>query len=228
MSPGAGAVDKQRGRPKALSRGRIVDEALKLGPEEFSLPHVAEALDVSLQALYHYFPNKEALADAMVEQINELVDISDHEAPWDQYLRSVLIEYRAFLKQSDYAFGRGSRVHELSFFRVAGKKSEKILERLNGFIGSLEAEGLSHSQCIEVWILFQDFVRHSVLTGASQGGLLAGWQELQSDLQGLDLERLNKLQALQEMPSPDIESAFSAAVDVWIGGIAKRYGLKES
>ncbi len=203
-----------------------MDEALKLRADEFSLPRVAEELGVSLQALYHYFPNKEALSHAMAQQINELVEIADHEVPWDQYLRTVLHEYRAFLKHSDYAFGRGSRVNELSFFRVAGKKSEKFLERLNGFLGSLEAEGLSRPECIEVWIIFQDFVRHSVLTGATQKDLKETWQELQSDLKKSDPDSLPQLQPLKKSPAPDIEATFDAAVEVLISGIAKRYGLK--
>ena len=221
-------MDKRRGRPKSLNRERIVDEALKLQPHEFSLPRVAEELGVSLQALYHYFPNKEALSAAMVQRLNELVEIADNQVPWHEYLRTVLKEYRAFLKQSDYAFGRGSRVNELSFFRVAGERSEKFLTRFNGFIASFEAEGLTRPQCIEIWIIFQDFVRHSSLTGASQQGLDDAWKELQADLKEISTENLPQLQALKKKASaPDIEATFDAAVDVLIGGIAKRYGLSE-
>ena len=219
-------MERQRGRPRALNREVIISEALKLRPHDFSLPRVAEELGVSLPALYHYFPNKEALASAMVEQINELVKLADHQVVWHQYLRTVLIEYRAFLKQSDYAFGRGSREKEVSFFRVAGKKSEKLLERFNGFIQSLAREGLSPSECVEVWIVFQDFVRNSVLTGASQADLTESWEELHADLKSIELDDLTHLQALPDMPSPDAEATFEAAVEVLIGGLAKRYGLK--
>ena len=219
-------MERQRGRPRALNRDVIISEALKLRPEDFSLPRVAEELGVSLPALYHYFPNKEALASAMVEQINELVNLADHQVVWHQYLRTVLVEYRAFLKQSDFAFGRGSREKEFSFFRVAGKKSEKFLMRFNGFVESLSREGLSPSECVEVWIVFQDFVRHSVLTGACQADLTDSWKELHADLKSTGLDALTHLRTLPDTPCPDAEATFEAAVDVLIGGLAKRYGLK--
>ena len=220
-------MENRKGRRGTLTQEKIVREALRFRPDEFSFARIAESLGVSLQALYHYFPHKDALAEAMAEELNQLVDIEDHNAPWHEYLRSVLLSYRVFLKQSEYAYGRGSRLDELSFFRVGGKASERLLERFNGFIESLEKEGLSRSQCVEIWIVFQDFVRHSVLTGASQESLLAGWGELQADLESSDQELLPRLQTLREMPCPDIEATFAAAVDVLIGGIAKRYGLKE-
>jgi len=219
-------MERQRGRPRALNREVIINEALKLPPDEFTLPRVAEDLGVSLPALYHYFPNKEALADAMAEQINELVDLADHYLPWHEYLRGVLTEYRSFLKQSDYAFGRGSRVSDLSCFRIAGKRSEKLLQRLNGFIESLESEGMSSTQSIEIWMVFQDFVRHSVLTGASQDALEESWQDFQSDLRRAEADSIPTVANLDDMPCPDVEAIFEAAVDVLIFGIAKRYGLK--
>ena len=219
-------MERKRGRPRALNRDVIVNEALKLRPEEFTLPRVAEELGVSLPALYHYFPNKEALSGAMARRLNELVDIADNEVLWHQYLRTVLRGYRAFLQQSDYAFGRGSRVNELSFFRVAGEKSEKFLIRFNGFLSALQSEGLSTDQAVEVWMVFQDFVRHSVFTGATEEGMRESWSELQADLQEVEAESIPRVTQLLDRPCPDIDATFEAAVDVLVLGIAQRYGLK--
>ena len=81
-------------------------------------------------------------------------------------------------------------------------------------------------ECVEVWIVFQDFVRNSVLTGASQADLTESWKVLHADLKSTGLDALTHLQALADTPCPDAEATFEAAVDVLIGGLAKRYGLK--
>lgn len=66
---------KKRGRPKLdvipLSRERIVAAAaqvLATGAADVSMRAVASELGVHVMALYHYFRDKQALLDAMVEQ----------------------------------------------------------------------------------------------------------------------------------------------------------------
>lgn len=218
-------TEKPKGRPGSLTREIILREAMRLESSEFSFGKVAELLGVSLQALYYYFPNKEALSEALAEEINRSVHFGDHDRPWHAYMRKVLFDYRDFLKQSEYAFGRGAREDELSFFRISGQPSERLLGRFNGFIITLRREGLALPQCIEIWIIFQDFVRHSALTGASQETLLEGWNELQTDLANFDLTPWPELQELPELSPPEIEATYNAAVDNLISGIAHRYNL---
>ena len=218
-------TEKPKGRPGSLTREIILREAMRLESSEFSFGKVAELLGVSLQALYYYFPNKEALSEALAEEINRSVHLGDHERPWHAYMRKVLFDYRDFLKQSEYAFGRGSREDELSFFRISGQPSERLLERFNGFISTLRREGLALPQCIEIWIIFQDFVRHSALTGASQENLLEGWNELQTDLANFDITPWPELQDFTELSPPEIETTYNAAVDNLISDIAHRYNL---
>lgn len=71
----AQANPKQRGRPRldapSLSRERILSAASQLvaaGDPDVNMRAVASALGVNPMALYHYFSNKQALRDAMVEQ----------------------------------------------------------------------------------------------------------------------------------------------------------------
>ena len=66
---------KKRGRPKRdaipLSQERIVAAAAQLlatGATDVSMRAVASVLGVQVMALYHYFGDKQALLDAMVEQ----------------------------------------------------------------------------------------------------------------------------------------------------------------
>lgn len=66
---------KQRGRPRLdaspLSRQRILSTAMQLiasGASDVSMRAVASELGVNVMALYHYFSDKQALRNAMVEE----------------------------------------------------------------------------------------------------------------------------------------------------------------
>lgn len=56
-----------------LTREKILAKAVELidaqGVERFSMRRLGEALDVEAMALYHYFPNKDAMLDAVVARI---------------------------------------------------------------------------------------------------------------------------------------------------------------
>jgi AcrR family transcriptional regulator len=62
------------GRPP-LTREVIVDKAIELidadGLEAFSMRRLGEALGVEAMAMYHYFPNKDAILDGVVARILE-------------------------------------------------------------------------------------------------------------------------------------------------------------
>jgi len=58
-----------------LSRAKIVEKAIELldaeGVEGLSMRHLGDALGVEAMALYHHFPNKEAILDGVVQRIIE-------------------------------------------------------------------------------------------------------------------------------------------------------------
>ncbi len=58
-----------------LTREKIVEKAIELldaeGVEGISMRHLGEALGVEAMALYHHFPNKDAILDAVVTRIIE-------------------------------------------------------------------------------------------------------------------------------------------------------------
>jgi len=215
-----------RGRPGHLTRETIVREALRIPAEEFSLGRLAESLGVSPQSLYHYFPSKESIASAMAEEVNRTVPVTSRDLPWRDYLGSVLRGYRAFLRSNDYAFARGLPVDGLSFFRIAGKPSPAMLERLNGFMYVFREAGLNADEAIEVWVLFQNFLRRSDLHRASQEALRKGWDELQKDLEGIDGELLRELAPLRGKECPSMDDLYESIVEGIIEGIAARYKLK--
>jgi len=65
---------RKEGR-EPLSREKIVEKAIELldaeGVEGLSMRHLGDALGVEAMALYHHFPNKEAILDGVAQRIIE-------------------------------------------------------------------------------------------------------------------------------------------------------------
>lgn len=68
------------GRQPRLSRDIIIEQALallqELNAEELTMTRIAERLDVTTMSLYKYFPNREALLDALAEHTFALFENS--------------------------------------------------------------------------------------------------------------------------------------------------------
>ena len=88
-----GAAPGLRERKKQRTRATIVDVAARLcaqqGYEKTTVDQIAEAADVSPRTFSRYFPNKEAVVGALIEETSEHVahalirqprDITEHEA----------------------------------------------------------------------------------------------------------------------------------------------------
>jgi AcrR family transcriptional regulator len=86
-------------RPAPLTREGIVDAALVLIGDEglaaFSTRKLGERLGCEAMSIYHHFPSKQHLLDALVEHAIQSVDVPEPAAdPLDQ-LRTALHSYRA-------------------------------------------------------------------------------------------------------------------------------------
>ena len=73
----AQVIKKRQGRPPTMEnpRGRILDEAAALfardGYESASLGSLADAVGVTKAAIYHYYPNKKEIYEAIIVQTLE-------------------------------------------------------------------------------------------------------------------------------------------------------------
>jgi AcrR family transcriptional regulator len=92
------------GRPSArkrapLSRERIVGAALALverdGLEALSMRNLGRELRCEAMSLYHVFPSKQHLADALVEQALASIEFPDAALPPLERLRGIFHAYRA-------------------------------------------------------------------------------------------------------------------------------------
>jgi AcrR family transcriptional regulator len=87
-----------RGAALPLSRQRIVAAALRLVEREglaaFSMRKLGDALGVEAMSLYHFFPSKQHLADAMVDAAISTVEFAPASAPALEQLRVCSRGYR--------------------------------------------------------------------------------------------------------------------------------------
>src|SRR5690242_12845655 len=86
-------------RAEPLSRGRIVDAALALveevGLAAFSMRKLGEHLGREAMSLYHHFPSKQHLLDALVEHAISKVIVPPVGPDGPDRLRRTVASYRA-------------------------------------------------------------------------------------------------------------------------------------
>jgi AcrR family transcriptional regulator len=108
-----GATDKRtskRKKPPALTRERIRSEALALieaeGLEAFSTRKLGAALGCEAMAIYWYYPSKEALLDAVVDELMSRIGRVAAPEPkdWVEALREVARAYRGLAHAHPNAF----------------------------------------------------------------------------------------------------------------------------
>lgn len=89
------------GRRAGLSRELIAEKAVELsattGVEGWSVRDIAGALDVVPSVIYHYFPNKEAICDAVVDKVCAHIEVPDASLEWKPWFRTMAHNLRPAL-----------------------------------------------------------------------------------------------------------------------------------
>jgi AcrR family transcriptional regulator len=96
--------------PRApLSRERVLRTAVAFadrhGLESLSMRKLADELGAGAMSLYHYFPNKEQLLDAMVDVVFSEIEPPSLELDWKTAMRSRAISTREALNRHRWAVG---------------------------------------------------------------------------------------------------------------------------
>jgi AcrR family transcriptional regulator len=108
---------RRKHAPRELTAERIRDVALALidraGLDAFSTRKLGEALGCEAMAIYYYYPSKEALLDAVVDQMMAGVaaEVGTETADWVDAMRKVAHAYR-----------RVARVHPKAFPLLATRR----------------------------------------------------------------------------------------------------------
>src|SRR5215218_3054708 len=100
----AAPVKRGRRGPRALTEDEILDAALGLldegGPAAASVRGIAAKVGVAPNAVYTYFPDKDAVIQALVERLFGEVDhdvFADRTQPWRSRVQALALELRARL-----------------------------------------------------------------------------------------------------------------------------------
>ncbi|WKR21577.1 TetR/AcrR family transcriptional regulator [Actinomyces israelii] len=85
-------------RRAGLNRGAVLDQAVRLsqehGVEGWSMRDIARSLDVVPSVIYHYYPQKDDLCDAVVEEVCSTVELPDADLGWKEWFTALLTAYR--------------------------------------------------------------------------------------------------------------------------------------
>lgn len=92
-------TSRKRSRRGPLTRERIEQAALDLierdGLDAFSTRRLGNALGCEAMSIYHHFPSKAHLLDALVERVLGEIELPALDAPWQTQLREAACGYRA-------------------------------------------------------------------------------------------------------------------------------------
>ena len=213
-------AERQRGRPATLTREMILEAAADIAMGKFSFRAVADALGVSAQSIYHYFPNKNALLGAMAEDsVTKFPTVDTHD--WRSYFRTSLVGYRSWLLNSASAV----LVPEINgtWARFNDEPSEAVLNLMESFVSFFVAAGFTSHQAIEVWNLGTTLVVRSLIARLGDEEIADHFQALQEDVRSLGAENFPTLSEALSQEPPLAQDMFERIVEVAIEGVAAVY-----
>ncbi len=146
-----------------LTRDRIAQAALHLidahGLAEFSTRKLGAELGCEAMAFYNHFPSKEAILDAVVEQMMAKVAIAPKEAgTWVERARLFARSFRAL-----------ARVHPRAFPLIATRRfnAPGTLAMLETAYGAFLAEGFDPLSAVKVYRTLGNFLAGTALNEIS-------------------------------------------------------------
>ena len=130
------------GRPRLLTRARVIETAAKMTPGELTMTRVAETLGVSVGTLYQYVADRDELVRLVIEErLRTLPLPADTGQHWSQYLREYVSRLTALLS-ADIK----------SLIQVLGLEStlEPELRLTEAFYAALVARGFELDEAVAI------------------------------------------------------------------------------
>lgn len=143
----------------ALTRARVVDAASRVadagGLAAVSMRNVGRELGVEAMSLYHHIAAKDALLDALADQIFTEIDLPPVDAPWRPAMAGRAASARAVLSRHPWALGL------IESRRNPGPAS---LRHHDAVLGCLRRNGFSVALAAHAFSLLDAYVYGFVLT----------------------------------------------------------------
>ncbi len=209
-------------RPR-LSREEVVRAALAIvdrdGFEGFSMRKLGAELGVDPMAVYHYFPNKAAVLDGIVDAVqSEIVPLPDDDAPWDIRLREIIRAWRRALRAHPHALPVLSTHPVLS--ETGLRQWEAAAEILHS-VGFMPVEALQAIRCISGYVVGVTLAE----VGQQPGGVPdPTMEEVATRIAQLPQGEFPILKAAFLGGTPyNPDAKFEDGLDLFIGGLKARH-----
>ena len=142
-----------------LSRQRIELAALELIEKEglaaFSIRKLGGALGVEAMSIYHYFPGKAHILDALIDHIiAEMFPFPPAELPWQEKLRRIAHQWRDLLRKRPSLF---------TFIATHRLNTRMGLRWINETIRTCGEAGLTREQTVRMFRTFGYYLNGAVL-----------------------------------------------------------------
>ena len=226
MGQAKGSSPKRGGRPRAgqeaLSRGRILDAALRLVDEEgmgaLSMRRLGAELGVNPMSIYHHLPGKGAVISGLVELVfsGMRVRYSDG-SPWQDQVRAWAETYRDLVRSHPNLV--------LEIVSSAAAATEAVLLVNEPLYAALDEAGLPPAEVVVVADSVVDFVHgFAIAEGAQPPGHPFDRREL---LEHLETGAANVLPTMRRVfraltadeARYDFDRGFDAGLSILLMGI---------
>lgn len=206
-----------RPRP-VLSRERIVATALAMidrdGLEKTSMRRLGAELGADPMAVYHYFPNKAALLDGVVEAVyRTMVVPSDDDRSWQEYARAFADAMRATLLRHPRA---------LPAIATRPVTSPVVLAMIESLASRLMRAGADASTSLDVVNCVAMFTIGHAL--AEAGEPVGGDSGAAVDVPALVALLPTLAAALADGYEFDFDRQYQLGLDLLIDGLGRRIG----
>jgi AcrR family transcriptional regulator len=221
-----GESRRRAGRPgpgqKTLSRGRILDAALRLvdaeGMEALSMRRLAADLGVNPMSIYHHVSGKDALITGLVEAVfSEARPPTPDGGTWQERVRESARAYRSL--------ARAHPTLVLALLADAAAVSVGLVQIAEPVYAALDDAGLSPLIAARAADTVADFVHGFVLGEvANPSGQWSIGPELLRRTDGPQAARVPTMRRIFESLAEqgaqyDYEAAFEAGLDILVRGI---------
>ncbi len=156
-----------------LSREKIVDKALEIldaeGVEGLSMRRLGEALGVEAMALYHHFPNKDAILDGVlariIDETGPAMPVANAESDW----KSVMMSGPA-------SAGRAIAAHPRSGYLFLGRQynTAESLAMLEAPLQILRSAGFEGQDLVDAAHAIFAYIAGWYMLSSGQGGSWSG------------------------------------------------------
>ncbi|MGI9601066.1 MAG: TetR/AcrR family transcriptional regulator [Acidimicrobiales bacterium] len=206
-----------RGRPCTIDRSRILAAARELPIDQLTMASLARHLGVTPAALYHYFPNRDAVFDALAADLVDGVTVPDPELPWSDFLEQLAGNLRAHLLDSPWALALTGRTHPVG----AGLRLvEQCLQVL--MAAGFDARSAAQTSLLVIRFATMSAVFEATADPDREGAALFELAEREPDAVSTITRHLDLLGPV------DHQAEFSAQLAAVLAGVSANYAPKDS